>query len=90
MALNFRISVHRSDMNLHLKLVGDFDGTSEHMLLHILRKHCRDFTKIFIHTSRLKSVIPFGQNVFHKHLHFLKGEPVRLIFTGENACRLSP
>lgn len=33
MAANFRISTHRNSENLHLKLYGDFDGTSAHELI---------------------------------------------------------
>jgi len=38
MANNFRISVHRSSENLHLKLMGNFDGISAHELLNVLKR----------------------------------------------------
>ena len=28
MAVNFRIVIHRNDENLHLQMIGDFDGSS--------------------------------------------------------------
>ncbi len=28
MAANFRIAIHRNDDNLHLQVIGDFDGSS--------------------------------------------------------------
>jgi len=37
MAANFRISVHRSSDSLHMKLMGDFDGSSAWELLNVLR-----------------------------------------------------
>ena len=36
MASNFEISIHRNSENLHVKMVGDFDGNSVHELLGIL------------------------------------------------------
>jgi hypothetical protein len=36
MATNFQISVHRNSEKLHVKLTGDFDGTSGHGLLKTL------------------------------------------------------
>jgi len=38
MATNVKITAHRNDENLHLKLKGDFDGTSAYELLNIVRK----------------------------------------------------
>jgi len=38
MATNFKISAHRNDEVLHLTLKGDFDGTSAHELLDVVRK----------------------------------------------------
>jgi len=38
MAARFRISIHRNSENLHLKLMGDFDGTSAHELLNVLKR----------------------------------------------------
>ena len=37
MASNFEISIHRNSENLHVKMVGDFDGNSVHELLDILK-----------------------------------------------------
>jgi hypothetical protein len=38
MASNFRIFCHQNSDNLHLKLMGDFDGTSPYESLETLRK----------------------------------------------------
>jgi len=38
----------------------------------------------------LKRIIASGRNVFCDNLDPLKGNPVRLVFTGENASELSP
>ncbi|MFZ0451694.1 MAG: hypothetical protein WAL98_20850 [Desulfatiglandaceae bacterium] len=89
MASNFRVLIHRNDDNLHLKLVGDFDGTSAYELLDYIRKHYPKFSTIFIHTDCLKRLIPFGVSVFNSHLGGLDKKRMRLVFTGENAAQFS-
>jgi len=90
MATNFRIFIHSNGENLHLKLIGDFDGISAHELLSILKRYCNRTSKFFIHTSRLRDIHPFGLNVFHDNLGVLNGQSLTLIFTGENASQLAP
>lgn len=90
MATNFRITVHRNSENLHLKLAGDFDGSSAFELLGTIRSHSRHPSRIFIHTNSLKTIEPFGLDVFHTHFDLLKGESIELIFTGKNADTLAP
>jgi hypothetical protein len=88
-ARKFEISVHRNDENIHLKLAGDFDGISAHELLDVLKKYCSQSSRIFIHTSCLRSIHPFGQNVFHTSLPLLKDQSAELVFTGDNAVQLA-
>lgn len=47
MATNFRISVHRNSENLHLRLMGDFDGTSAHELLNVLKRYVNRTSRVF-------------------------------------------
>lgn len=82
MASNFKIFCHQNSDNLHLKLMGDFDGSSAHELINILLKYHGNAKKIFIHTCSLSSVHPFGLNVFQKS-HSIKKLSQRLTFTGE-------
>ena len=90
MAPNFRIFIHRSSPNLHLKLVGDFDGSSAHELLNVLKDNCRAISRVFIHTSSLKHIHPFGRDVFHNNVEVTKGQSFALLFTGDNAEQLAP
>jgi len=90
MATNFRISVHRNSENLHLRLMGGFDGTSAHELLNVLKRYVNRTSRVFIHTSCLRGIHPFGLSVFHNNLNVLKGKSVELVFTGEHASRLAP
>lgn len=68
MAKNFHVNKYRKNNGFHLKLKGDFDGTSAYDLIHILtnKKICN--SKIFIHLETLKSVEPFGLDVLQKNL----------------------
>ena len=90
MASNFRIFVHRNSDSLHLKLAGDFDGTSAFELLDLVKKNGPGLRKVFIHTSNLKTIHPFGQQVFEKSLSELKGSSFQLLFTGEYAQQIAP
>jgi len=87
MATNFKIDAHRNDENLHLKLKGDFDGTSAHELLDVVKKRAAYTSRVFIHTSKLRDIHAFGLHVFHSNLDILKGKSVEFVFTGENASR---
>ena len=90
MATNFKILTHRNSDNLHVKLSGDFDGGSAQTLLALLKKMCSGTSKIFIHTSALRHIDPFGLSVFRNNIDFMKRLSIRVILTGEKAHRLSP
>lgn len=90
MSTNFRTSVHRNSENLRLRLMGDFDGISAHQLPGVLKRYSHRVSKIFIHTSCLRDIHPFGLKVFHNLLDVLKGRSIEFVFTGENASQLVP
>ena len=90
MASNFRISTHRNSENLHLKLMGDFDGSSACQLLNILKKTSNSVYKIIIHTGSLNTIHPFGRDTFRRNIGDLDGHSIHLLFTGENASQISP
>ena len=64
MASNFKILIHKSSESLHLKLTGDFDGTSAHELLNTIKDYGAGMNKIFIHTNGLRGIFPFGKTVW--------------------------
>ena len=90
MPSNFKISVHRNDENVHLKLAGDFDGSSAHELLDALMRYCPGASRAFIHTTCLMQIHPSGRDVLQSHLDILNGKCIPLIFTGDNADQLAP
>jgi hypothetical protein len=90
MASNFRISAHRKNNRLDLRLVGDFDGTSACELLNFLEEHCESPVRVCLQTQGLKEIYPFGVDTFRNNLYHLKNRPIRLVFAGKNASRIAP
>ena len=89
MAKNFKVFVHRNSENVHLKLTGDFDGTSAHELLDVMRRNSFRTSRVFIHTESLEQIDPFGREVFRNNLNAVKTTSLRLLFTGSNARQLA-
>ncbi|MBW1780502.1 MAG: hypothetical protein JRL30_07150 [Deltaproteobacteria bacterium] len=90
MAPDFRIFIHRNSDNLHLKLMGDFDGASAGELLNVLKKSATHVYKVIIHTGSLKNIYPFGRETFQENLRNWKVDRVQILFTGENASLIAP
>ena len=84
MASNFHIFSFETQDTLHLKLAGDFDGNSAHELIDTLIRHGKRFYQIFIDTNDLKTIYPFGKDVFQKKFNPLNKEFKNLIFIGIN------
>jgi len=84
MASNFHISSFETRDTLHLKLTGDFDGSSAHELIDTLITHGKKFYQIFIDTNDLKTIYPFGRDVLQKKLGPLNKQFTNLIFIGTN------
>ena len=84
MASNFQIFSLKTRDSLHLKLAGDFDGSSAHELVNMLKECGRDYYEIFIDTSDLKAIHPFGKDVFQKKLRSSKKQFKNLIFIGKH------
>lgn len=89
MASNFRIYVQRNSNDLYIKLEGDFDGTSAHQLLNAMKENQRGVTKIFIDTSLLEYIYPFGRDVFHNNLKAVDVQRTSLLFTGDSTLQLA-
>ena len=89
MALNFRIFTRKSNGNLKLKLMGDFDGSSAFELINVLKKHCGKVGQVVINTGGLSSIHPFGLGVFQKNCS-ISNLPRRLTFTGKYGDAITP
>jgi hypothetical protein len=84
----FKISVHKNSDNLHLRLAGEFDGSSALQLINYLKTNGRGVSTVFIHTNCLNDVHPFGQHIFQQNLNALDTKTVSYVFTGEKASQL--
>lgn len=83
MAKNFRIQQHRKKGDLHISLIGDFDGSSAMELIDVLMKNAKEAEKIFVHTCFVSSMNPFGREVFKKKLCVPEKVSQKFVFTGQ-------
>ena len=90
MASIFQIISYKNKDSLYLRLSGDFDEYSAHDLINTLRKYDTGFWDIYIDTSNLKIVHPFGRDVFQKNLNGINGQLKNLIFVGANKHKIAP
>jgi len=90
MASNFKIIMERTNGQLQLNLVGDFDGTSAFDLLKVLTENLVNINRVCINTDNLKKIYPFGSEVFQNNLNKLKKHQFRIRFVGENARQIAP
>jgi anti-anti-sigma regulatory factor len=90
MASNFEIAIDKNRGGVALKLTGDFDGTSAYELIYAIKKLPEKSLPLDIYTNGLKTIHPFGLDIFHKFMKSLNGQSARIVFTGPNASRLSP
>ena len=82
--INFKILLFETSDSLHLKLKGDFDGSSALELINTLEEYGVGFRQILIDTNDLKTIYPFGRNMFQKKLGRNHKKLSRLIFFGAN------
>ena len=89
MASNFKLFMHETRDSLHLKLYGDFDGSSAHELINALQHQAPRYYQIFIDTEDLSTVHPFGRSVFQNNLGILEKRLHNLIFIGKYKYRFA-
>ncbi len=87
MASNFHMFTHKTTDTLHIKLTGDFDGSSASELINVLATNRKEYYQIFINTTELNSIHPFGQEVMLRRLSGLKNHGPGVIFIGKNLWR---
>ena len=82
MASKFNIKIGWNADRIHLSLYGDFDGSSAHELLNLLRKIFQSDNKILIHTEGLNHVYPFGLDIFHSNLGAINHGAQGIVYSG--------
>ncbi len=90
MASNFKINRSRQWDDLHLRLTGDFDGTSAFELFYAIKEGVSLFNSIYIHTDSLSSMLPFGRDAFVTNYALAGLSADKLRFTGKFAVYLTP
>ena len=88
MAHNFKILRHRTNGNLYLDLIGDFDGNSALELLNMLKENLEHTACVSINTSNLKKIHSFGLQVFNQKFLKIKQNQTCVSFIGKNAGQL--
>ncbi len=88
MAHNFKISAHQTIDNLHINLLGEFDGSSAYELLNYLKDNLNSAKSILINTNNLNKICPFGREVFNRNFSKLKDDRIRVQFVGLNAFQI--
>lgn len=90
MASNFRIQIHRNSDNVHLNLIGCFDGNSAFELINILKDKCKKVRRIFIHTCGISTIHPFGRSVFLKNFKSARFSSHEFKITGDYKAQFDP
>jgi anti-anti-sigma regulatory factor len=83
-ASNFKIYIFKTRESLHLRLTGDFDGSSAYELVNKISEYGNSFYEIFIDLNDLNSIHPFGREVFKKRLGSLKNQLHNITFIDSN------
>ena len=87
MANNFHMYTHKTTETLHVKLTGDFDGSSASELVNALTENQNKYYQIFINTTELNTIHPFGQEVLQRRLSEFKNQRPGLVFIGKNLAQ---
>lgn len=88
MANNFKFLLNRIRDKIHLKLYGDFDGSSAFELINILKKYKNVPNQIVIDTNNLNTIYSFGINVFKKNISVMDIKINNIIITGKKRFSL--
>ena len=84
MANNFHMVTLKTTETLHIKLTGDFDGSSAYELINTLADNQNKYYQIFINTAELKNIHPFGRDVLQRRLSEFMDKGPGIIFIGKN------
>lgn len=85
MANNFCVNVIAGDVKrLNLKIRGDFDGASAFRLLNVIEKKSRATRNITIDTDGLRTIAPFGSDIYRSRIAELSRGVVAIDYTGRH------
>jgi hypothetical protein len=84
MSSKFQIVANLENDGLHLQILGEFDGSAACDLIKRLEESRSTASQVFIDTSKLRSVHPFGKTVFENRIGRLSRTTPGLLFVGKN------
>ena len=90
MSKNFKILTDKEKEYLHVRLEGDFDGTSACELLNVLKNNANNSHSFVIHTSHLNNIHPFGKHVFQRRFSETNIRRNKILFTGKKVSQIAP
>lgn len=82
MSVNFEIAYRKTNGNLHVSPMGDFDGSSAWELINLLHEQYDGKGRVVIDTNKLRKIFPFGCSTFRCRLNKSKLPANRLYFKG--------
>ena len=89
MAGSFRIYKHKTSESLYLNLMGDFDGSAASELIQVLKDSADTCFSVFVNTTGLRKIYPFGCEVMHMAEAELKKKGANILFVGRNISQLN-
>lgn len=84
MSAKFEIVASLENDALHLQMLGEFDGSAACDLIRRLEEGRAAASQVLVDTSDLRSVHPFGKNVFDHRIRRLSKTTPGLLFIGKN------
>ncbi len=89
MASNFKIIIRQKKSDLHIDLIGEFDGISAAELIDVLKDNCNKVQNVFINTSNLFLIHPLALNIF-KDEHLFTDSFQEIRFIGKYGNMMEP
>jgi hypothetical protein len=90
MSPKFQVGMKKNRGNLHMKIQGEFDGSSACRLINMLQEEYDGEGEVVIDTHHLKEVSPFGCGVFQSRLNRNTLPAERLVFLGKKGGMIAP
>lgn len=90
MSTDFQMTFRHNNDNLHVRVLGTFDGNSAQELLGLLQAQYREGGHVFVDTAGLDKVVPHGCTVFKNCLCRTQVPVTQLFFKGEKGVDMAP
>ena len=90
MSADFQMLFRHNNDNLHVRMLGVFDGNSAHELLNLFLREYRSGGRVFVDTACVREVMPFGSKVLQARLCQTPVPASQLFFKGEKGFRIAP